>query len=41
MVIYCENESERNLKMMNGAGCQIFAGFVSAIYNTAWTACEL
>lgn len=41
VVMYCENESERNLKMMNGAGCQIFDDFVSAIYNTAWTACEL
>lgn len=41
VVMYCENESERNLKMMNGAGCLVCGDFVSAIYNTAWMACEL
>lgn len=41
VVIYCENESEGNKKMMAGSGCQFHSDYVSAIYNALWTACEL
>jgi hypothetical protein len=41
VVIYCENESDGNKKMMAGSGCQFHSDYVSAIYNALWTACEL
>lgn len=41
VVVYCENESDGNKKMMLGSGCQFHTDFVSAIYNASWTACEL
>lgn len=41
VIVYCENESDGDKKMMAGSGCQFFNDFVSAIYNASWTACEL
>jgi Nucleoside 2-deoxyribosyltransferase len=41
VVVYCENESDGSKKMMLGSGCQFHSDFVSAIYNAAWTACEI
>lgn len=41
VVIYCENESDNHLKMMVGAGCLTSKDYVSAIYQTLWTAIEL
>lgn len=41
VIVYCENESDGNKKMMLGSGCQFHTDFVSAIYNASWTACEL
>ncbi|WP_228893946.1 PfkB family carbohydrate kinase [Pseudoduganella aquatica] len=41
VVIYCENEADNHLKMMVGAGCIVSKDYVSAIYQTLWTAIEL
>lgn len=41
VVIYCENESEENLKMMAGSGCILCRDYVSAIYRALWTAVAL
>lgn len=41
VIVYCENESDGDKKMMAGSGCQFFNDFVSAIYNASWRACEL
>jgi hypothetical protein len=41
VVVYCENESDGDKKMMLGSGCHFHTDFVSAIYNASWTACEL
>lgn len=41
VVIYCENESQEDLKMVAGSGCIICADFVSAIYRTLWAAVSL
>lgn len=41
VIIYCENESEENLKMMAGSGCILCNDFVSAIYRALWTAVSL
>ncbi|MBU3119473.1 nucleoside 2-deoxyribosyltransferase [Acinetobacter soli] len=38
VVIYAENESEENLKMMEGSNCKIHKDYVTAIYHTLWTA---
>ncbi|MDP9649678.1 PfkB family carbohydrate kinase [Paraburkholderia caledonica] len=38
VVVYCENESSENQKMMQGSGCIMCADYVSAIYRTLWTA---
>jgi hypothetical protein len=40
VVMYCENESAENKKMMEGSDCQICADYVSAIYRTLWVACS-
>lgn len=40
VVMYCENESAENRKMMEGSDCQICDDYVSAIYRTLWTACS-
>lgn len=41
VVMYCENESAENKKMMQGSGCQLSDDYVSAIYHTLWTVCSL
>lgn len=41
VIVYCENESDGDKKMMAGSGCQFYSDFVSAIYNVSWTACAL
>jgi Nucleoside 2-deoxyribosyltransferase/pfkB family carbohydrate kinase len=41
VVMYCENESVENKKMMQGSGCILRDDYVSAIYETLWTACAL
>ena len=38
VVVYAENESEENLKMMEGSDCKILKDYVTAIYHTLWTA---
>jgi len=40
-VIYCENESTENKKMMEGSGCVLENDYVTAIYRTLWKACVL
>jgi len=41
VVMYCENESAENKKMMQGSGCALCADYVSAVYQTLWTAASL
>ncbi|MBZ4038071.1 PfkB family carbohydrate kinase [Novilysobacter selenitireducens] len=41
VVVYVENESAENLKMMVGSDCFMCDDFVSAIYRTVWVAAEL
>lgn len=41
VVMYCENESVEDQKMMQGSGCLVCDDYVSAIYETLWTACAL
>ncbi|MBD8204779.1 PfkB family carbohydrate kinase [Pseudomonas viridiflava] len=41
VVLYAENESAENKKMMEGSGCRITNDYVSAIYQTVWEACVL
>jgi len=41
VVVYAENETAENCKMMFGSGCFMREDFVSAIYQTVWTAASL
>lgn len=41
VVVYAENETAENCKMMIGSGCFMRDDFVSAIYQTVWTAATL
>lgn len=41
VVMYCENESAENKKMMQGSGCTLCADYVSSVYQTLWTAASL
>jgi hypothetical protein len=41
VVVYAENETTENLKMMEGTDCFIYRDFVSSIYRAAWIACAL
>lgn len=41
VILYVENESEEDQKMMAGSGCIITDDFVTAIYQTAWKAADL
>lgn len=41
VIVYCENESYEDKKMMIGSGCTLCDDYVSAIYQTLWTACAL
>ncbi|ENW94081.1 PfkB family carbohydrate kinase [Acinetobacter dispersus] len=38
VIVYAENESEENLKMMEGSDCKIYKDYVTAIYHTLWMA---
>lgn len=40
VVVYCENESDESKKMMDGSGCILCDDYVTAIYQTFWTACS-
>jgi len=40
VVVYVENESQENLKMLEGTGCFIIHDFVTAIYKTKWLLLE-
>lgn len=41
VVMYCENESAEDQKMMEGSDCTLCSDYVSAIYKTLWTAMAL
>jgi nucleoside 2-deoxyribosyltransferase len=41
VIVYAENETTENCKMMVGSGCFMREDFVSAIYKTAWVAASL
>ena len=41
VVVYVENESTQDKKMMEGSDCRISNDYVSAIYQTVWEACVL
>lgn len=41
VVVYAENETAENCKMMVGSGCFMREDFVSAIYQTVWAAASL
>lgn len=40
VVVYAENESDEDLKMMTGSGCMMSKDYVTAIYKAAWAAIE-
>lgn len=40
VVAFVQNESEQNLKMLEGTNCEIVSDFASAIYRITWTAIE-
>ncbi|MNG23475.1 Nucleoside 2-deoxyribosyltransferase [compost metagenome] len=41
VVVYAENESEENMKMMEGSGCILSKDYVTAIYKAVWAAAAL
>lgn len=41
VVMYCENESVEDRKMMEGSACVLHNDYVSAIYQALWVACSL
>ncbi len=41
VVMYCENESVEDKKMMEGSDCVLHNDYVSAIYKALWVACSL
>jgi hypothetical protein len=41
VIVYAENETGENCKMMVGSGCFMCKDFVSAIYRTVWVAASL
>jgi nucleoside 2-deoxyribosyltransferase len=40
VVAFVQNESEQNLKMLEGTNCEIASDFASAIYRMTWAAIE-
>ncbi|HFD3845192.1 MULTISPECIES: PfkB family carbohydrate kinase [Serratia] len=40
VVFYAENESEGDLKMMEGSGCILSTDYVTAIYKTLWVVAQ-
>jgi hypothetical protein len=41
VIVYCENESSEDQKMMEGSGCILCTDYVSAIYKTLWAAISI
>lgn len=41
VIMYTENESTENIKMMQGSGCHLCDDYVTSIYKTVWIASEL
>ena len=41
VVVYCENESSEDLKMLEGSNCLLCKDYVSSIYRALWTAMAL
>jgi nucleoside 2-deoxyribosyltransferase len=41
VIVYSENESEENLKMMSGSGCVMASDYATAIYSAIWEAVQL
>jgi nucleoside 2-deoxyribosyltransferase len=41
VIVYCENETQESLKMMQGSGCTLCEDFVTAIYRSFWIAAAL
>jgi hypothetical protein len=41
VVVYCENESSEDLKMLEGSNCLLCEDYVTSIYRTLWTAMAL
>lgn len=41
VIVFVQNESEEDLKMISGTGCEIVNDFVSAIYRTTWAAMQI
>jgi nucleoside 2-deoxyribosyltransferase len=39
VVVYSENETPEDKKMMQGSGCVLCDDFVTAIYQAIWIAC--
>lgn len=38
VIVYSENESEGDLKMIRGSGCAVMDDYVTALYHTVWAA---
>ncbi|SEM10483.1 pfkB family carbohydrate kinase [Variovorax sp. YR750] len=41
VIVYCENESEENKKMIEGSGCTLTKDYVGAVYQAVWLAAGL
>lgn len=41
VIVYCENESEENKKMIEGSGCILAKDYVGAVYQAIWLAAGL
>jgi hypothetical protein len=41
VVVYCENESSEDLKMLQGSDCLLCKDYVSSIYRALWTAMKI
>lgn len=41
VIVFVQNESQENLKMIIGTKCKVVSDFVSAIYHTTWEAMQI
>lgn len=41
IIVFVQNETEGDLKMLEGSNCEIIDDFTSAVYRTVWTAMSL
>lgn len=41
VIVYCENESEEDRKMMEGSACVICRDFTTAVYKALWVAARM